>query len=187
MGTIVVEAAGNNLPNSVDLDGWLMDKGPDKGKHTLSRTNSTEFKDSGAILVGAAEPASTHPPADFSAHGSRIDCFAWGRNITTTGWNDKKPIATDQYWGIDLKDNKGKVMSFGGTSGASPIIVGCCLLLQNLRTLLTPNSGTGKLGPFKMRRCLSTPANGTVSSGGAADGIGVMPDFAKIIANEFQP
>jgi hypothetical protein len=35
-----------------------------------------------------------------------------------------------------------------------------------------------------MRRILGDPANGTASVGGAADRIGVMPDLAKIIANE---
>ena len=185
LGTIVVEAGGNG---TVDLDAWVMDKGPDKGKHTLSRDNTSEFKDSVAIMVGAAEAATNHPRERFSNHGSRIDCFAWGENIVTTGWNSSSPTATDQYWGIDLKDSSGTVISFARTSGASPIIVGSCLLLQHLRVLLNPVSGSGKLGPFGMRRILANFANGTPSSNGAGiDGIGVMPDFTKIIANEFQP
>ena len=182
-GVIVVEAAGNG---QADLDAFIMDKGPRKDQHTLSRTNSTEFADSGAILVGAATSASPHNRASFSNFGSRIDCFAWGENIVTTGWDKDKPTETNRYWGVNLTDAAGNPTFFGGTSGASPIIVGCCLLLQSLRTILTPKTGSGKLGPFSMRRCLSNPSNGTASAQ-ATDLIGVMPDLAKIIANEFQP
>jgi hypothetical protein len=38
-----------------------------------------------------------------------------------------------------------------------------------------------------MRKILSNPANGTASAAPATDKIGVMPDFAKIVANEFMP
>jgi Subtilase family len=182
-GVIVVEAAGNG---QADLDAFVMDKGPRKGQHTLSRTNATEFADSGAILVAASTSTPPHNRASFSNFGSRVDCFAWGENIVTTGWDKDKPTETNRYWGVNLTDGAGNPSFFGGTSGASPIIVGCCLLLQSLRTILTPKSGSGKLGPFSMRRCLSNPSNGTASAQ-AADRIGVMPDFAKIIANEFQP
>jgi hypothetical protein len=182
-GVIVVEAGGNG---GADLDAFIMDKGPRKGQHTLSRTNGTEFADSGAILVGASTSASPHERASFSNFGSRVDCFAWGENIVSTGWDKDKPTETNRYWGVNLTDAAGKPRFFGGTSGASPIIVGCCLLLQNLRTMLTPKSGSGKLGPFSMRRCLSNSSNGTASKQ-STDLIGVMPDLAKIIANEFQP
>lgn len=182
-GVIVVEAAGNG---AADLDAFVMDKGPRKGQHTLARSNSTEFADSGAILVGASTSAWPHNRASFSNFGSRVDCFAWGENIVTTGWDATKPTETNRYWGVNLTDAGGKPTFFGGTSGASPIIVGCCLLLQSLRSILTPKAGSGKLGPFSMRRCLSNPDNGTASFL-VTDLIGVMPDLAKIIANEFQP
>jgi hypothetical protein len=182
-GVIIVEASGNS---GVDLDAFVMDKGPLKGQRTLSRSNIGEFADSGAILVGSALSAPPHGRASLSNYGSRIDCYAWGENIVTSGWDPADPTASNHYWGVDLTDSAGKIAFFGGTSGASAIIAGCCLLVQSLRGILTPLSGSGILGPLSMRRCLSTLGNGTASSQ-ASDLIGVMPDLAKIIVNEFQP
>lgn len=71
---------------------------------------------------------------------------------------------------------------FAATSGASPIITGLCLLIQNLQILLTPKPGqVGRLGPATMRAILANPANGTA----VQSSFGPMPDGAKIIANEY--
>jgi hypothetical protein len=185
-GVIIVEAAGNG---GADLDTFVMAKGLRKGQHTLSRSTAAEFAESGAIMVGASTSVFPLQRWDRSNFGSRIDCYAWGENIVTSGWDSHKPKATDRYWGVNLTavvKGKPQVRFFGGTSGASPIIVGCCLLMQSLRGLLTPKSGTGKLGPFSMRSVLSDPNNGTASFL-TTDRIGVMPDLTKIIANEFNP
>jgi hypothetical protein len=179
-------AAGNGAAN---LDEFVTAKGLLAGKHTLARNLPGEFADSGAILVGGGTSADPHQRTASSNFGSRVDCYAWGENIVTSGWDPAKPAATDVYWGVNLKmPVKGvpKVTAFGGTSGASPIIVGCCLLVQSLRGLLTPKSGSGKLGPYGLRKLLSDVNNGTPSFL-ATDQIGVMPDLAKIIANEFNP
>ncbi len=179
VGVIVVEAAGNG--------GAFMDNFTNaKGQHVLSRGNLAEFKDSVAIMVGAGTSAFPHSridsvdtPANIgvkSNFGTRIDCYGWGENIFTSGClnNPKQP---DGY--LDGHP------FFGGTSGASPMIVGVCLLVQNLQSLLTPKSGvTGKLGPFAMRQMLSNKVNGT-DSFLASDMIGVMPDMGLIIANEY--
>ena len=76
-GIIVVEAAGNG---SVDLDAFQTTA----GKRILNRS-SADFRDSGAILVGAAVSAGPHERSGFSNFGSRIDCFGWGDSITTCG------------------------------------------------------------------------------------------------------
>jgi hypothetical protein len=186
VGVIVVEAAGNG---SANLDAFVTRHGLLAGKHTLARNILGEFADSGAILVGGCRSAYPHTRNDSSNFGSRVDCYAWGENIVTSGWDPARPNATDVYWGVNLKlPLKGvpTVAPFGGTSGASPIIVGCCLLVQSLRGLLTPKGGTGKLGPFGMRKLLSDANNGTPSFL-VTDEIGVMPDLAKIINNEFNP
>ncbi len=197
-GVIVIEPSGND---GVDLDAYVMQSGPNKGKHTLSRTTPGEYQESGAIMVGAC--TSVFPHARWTAvnpqsgrlggtnFGSRVDCYAWGENIVTTGYNPHKPTLNDRYWGVNLIDVQlNKVAFFGGTSGAAPIIAGCCLLIQHLRGLLKPQSGSGKLNWQGMRQILSNPNNGTVSATPdptSGDRIGVMPDLAKIIANEFQP
>jgi hypothetical protein len=185
-GVIVVEAAGNG---NADLDTFVMDKGPRKGARTLSRDNPTEFAESGAIMVGGCTSDFPHNRFASSNFGSRIDCFAWAENIVTSGWDSANPSAADVYWGVNLNlpiNGVPQAVSFGGTSGASPVIVGCCLLVQHLRDILTPNAGSGKLGGASMRALLSNPNNGTPSFL-VTDRIGVMPDLAKIIANEFQP
>ena len=209
LGKIVVEVAGNG---GSDLDTWVVPNGNSnhwrKGQHRLSRSTPSEFAESGAIMVAAsAYPVPHHlwtgdptlPQPRGTDYGSRIDCYAWGENIVTTGWDPNTPSATNIYWGInyfagpaspggDFRDSSppgSTVAFFGGTSGAAPIIVSCCLLVQHLRKLLTPKSGGARLGPKEMRRVLSDPNNGTPSFL-TTDLIGVMPDLAKIIANEFQ-
>jgi hypothetical protein len=168
LGIIVVEAAGNGSDN---LDTFVNDQ----GKNVLLRT-SLDFKNSGAIMVGACQSSVsndgvTHARDSQSNFGSRVDCYAWGDSITTTG-TLTPPVRTDSY-----------MTDMSGTSGASAIIAGVCLLIQHLQTLMTPTSGnTGPLRPEQMQLMLRNPPNGTRSP----DRIGVMPDFKKIIANEYR-
>ena len=110
-GIIVVEAGGNG---SNDLDTYK----DSNGKFILNR-NSNDFRDSGAIMVGAANSSTPHTRSGFSNYGSRIDCYGWGDSIDTTGdgWTGN---ATNTY-----------TTSFGGTSGASPIIAGSALIVQS--------------------------------------------------------
>src|SRR5688572_6262443 len=74
-GILVVEAAGNG---NVDLDAWTTPG----GLHRLNRT-SADFVDSGALMVGACVSAVPHERWWASNYGTRIDCFAWGENVTT--------------------------------------------------------------------------------------------------------
>ncbi|WP_315820770.1 S8 family serine peptidase [Paraflavitalea speifideaquila] len=78
---IVVEAAGNG---GNDLDNWTNAAGQD----LLDRTNPN-FTDSGAIMTGASLSVVPHNRANFSNFGSRIDCYAWGENIVTTGYANR--------------------------------------------------------------------------------------------------
>ena len=68
----VVAAAGNG---GHDLDKITDDQGV--------RIFDRAVRDSGAILVGAAEPMSQPPhlPHKYTCHGSRVDCFAWGTDV----------------------------------------------------------------------------------------------------------
>lgn len=164
-GIIVVEAAGNG--NS-DLDAYT----DVSGDHIFDRT-SADFRDSGAIMIGACESALPHDRWTWSNYGSRIDCFAWGENVTSCGYGDLDA-------GSD--DNSTYTDSFGGTSSASPIIVGSALILQGMHEA---NTGT-RLSPTQMRSLLSDPATGTPQGGGTAGDIGVMPDLQAIITNTLQ-
>jgi hypothetical protein len=156
-GIIVVEAGGNG---SNDLDTY---KNPN-GKFILNR-NSNDFRDSGAIMVGAASSSTPHARSGFSNYGSRIDCYGWGDSIDTTGdgWTGN---ATNTY-----------TTSFGGTSGASPIIAGSALIVQSWLIK------HGQLySPSAMRSVLSNANLNTPSADPSTDRIGVMPDLQKIIS-----
>jgi subtilisin family serine protease len=154
-GIVVVEAAGNG---NEDLDQFQ----DVLGRRILNRS-SQDFRDSGAIMVGAASSATPHQRLYFSNHGSRIDCFAWGENIDTCG-DGWMGTATNAY-----------TTSFGGTSGASPIVTGAAVLFQSLRI----KQGLARYDPATMRALLAN-ANNTPSANPAVDRIGVMPDLLSI-------
>jgi hypothetical protein len=115
---------------------------------------------------------------ELAERSGLVDCHAWGENIVTCG-NPRRP-----------NDRTGYAVppgtTFSGTSGASAIIAGVCLLIQHLCTLLRAKSGSGKLGAYHMRRMLRDRKNGAGTTG-PAENIGCMPDFTRILANEFNP
>lgn len=154
-GIVVVEAAGNG---GNDLDDWT----DASGRHLL-KPGDDDFRDSGAIMVGAASSAAPHSRLSFSNHGSRIDCYAWGQNVDTTGdgWTG---TSTTAYTG-----------SFGGTSGASPIVTGAAVLLQSWRKARKGQP----FDPATVRVWLSSAIN-TASADPATDRIGVMPNLRAI-------
>jgi serine protease len=155
LGFVVVEAAGNG---GTDLDTFTAG-----GVQILNRA-SAGFRDSGAIMVGAATSTTPHTRLGFSNFGSRIDCYAWGENVDTTGdgWQGTSTTAYTSF--------------FGGTSGASPIVTGAAVSVQGM--------AQAQLGyrysPRALRAILSDPANGTASGTPATDRIGVMPDLQAI-------
>lgn len=161
-GIIVVEAGGNG---SVDLD-----KFQDLSGRFILNRSSRDFQDSGAIMVGAASSAVPHSRLGFSNYGSRIDCYAWGENIQSTG----------DGWTGNLTTSY--TPTFGGTSGASPIVTGAAILLQ--AWAMTRHSS---YVPHVLRALLSDSALNTPSASPATDRIGVMPNLKAIIGHELAP
>jgi len=159
-GIVVVEAGGNG---SVDLDTVR-----DANNKLILNRNSADFRDSGAIMVGAGSSAAPHSRLGFSNFGSRIDCFGWGENIDTSGdgWTGN---ATNTY-----------TTTFGGTSGASPIVSGAALLLQSWRVA----TGQARYAPDVLRALLSNPAINTHSANPPSDRIGVLPNLRSIVRSE---
>jgi subtilisin family serine protease len=98
----------------------------------------------------------------------RIDCYAWGEDITTSGdgWTG---TSTTSY-----------TASFGGTSGATPIVAGAAVLLQSWRTRTL---GQPHYAPHRLRELLSEAGN-TPSANPGTDRIGVMPNLRQIIEGE---
>jgi hypothetical protein len=119
-------------------------------------------------MVGAASSTLPHKRLDFSCFGSRIDCYAWGEDIDTTG---------DGYTGTSTT---AYTSGFGGTSGASPIVAGAALLVQSWR-----KSAHGMIyAPVFVREMLSSEVLNTGSANPASDRIGVMPNVRAIIEAE---
>jgi serine protease len=156
LGVVVVEAAGNgaaNLDNVSHYPGGRLVFAPGRG-----------FRDSGAIMVGAATSAVPHARLGFSNFGARVDCYAWGENVDTTS-----------------SDNAGLTFLYtstiSGTSSASSIIAGAALAVQGVAVQLGY-----WLSPTEIRDRLRDPATGTHSAS-KADRIGVMPDLEAVMAS----
>jgi len=159
-GIVVIEAAGNG---SHDLDTFV-----DSANRQRLNRGSGDFRDSGAIIVGAASSTTPHTRLSFSNFGSRIDCFGWGENIVTTG-DGWQGTSTTAY-----------TSSFGGTSGASPLVAAAALLIQSWRK----KTQQPHYSPESIRDLLSSTATNTASSNPASDRIGVMPNLRGIIEQE---
>ena len=155
-GRIVLEAGSNGAE---DLDSADYQTG-NGGHHPFKPAN-----DSGAILVGAGNSpysgATARAPSWFTNTGATMDLQGWGDGIVTTGYGDLHPGNADPN-----DKNLWYKESFGGTSGATPIVAGAAAVLQSeyravngtsataaqLRTLLrttgTAQAGTGNIGPL---------------------------------------
>jgi Subtilase family len=136
-GIIVVEPAANGSVRGVgeNLDNFT----DSNGQQILNRRSGF---DSGAIMVGAGRRRRPHSRSSFSNFGTRVDCYAWGNGIDTTGDGGIGNL-TNTY-----------TSSFSGTSGASAIIAGAALCIQGVS-----QSTVGyTLSPMQMRSILSSPA-----------------------------
>lgn len=168
LGMIVVEAGGNGTNNggtpAVNLDTWQNAA----GKKVLWRSpGNADFRDSGAIIVAAATSGAPHTRLAYSTFGARIDCYGWGQNVDTLSSTDAG--ATTTYTG-----------SFGGTSGASPIVAGAALALQGV----CQANQQIRLSPRQMRTLLSDPVTNTPPSPVEATAMGVLPNLRAIIDNQ---
>ncbi|WP_051286861.1 S8 family serine peptidase [Paenibacillus taiwanensis] len=158
-GITVVEAAGNG---SVDLDRFQTVD----GKYILN-PNHPDFRDSGAVIVGAASASLPHKRMGFSTHGNRIDAYAWG------SWDVHTLDA------IDANSTTGYMKDFAGTSAASPIVTASAISMQGIAkaTFGVPYS------PAELRRLIKSAAYNTPTADPARDKIGFMPNLREMIKN----
>ncbi|OQR53405.1 S8 family peptidase [Bacillus sp. CDB3] len=181
-GIIIIEAAGNgNNVNKGNETGNDLDQYIDRnGKQVLNR-QSPDFKDSGAIFVGAASSTFPHTRLFYSNYGSRVDVYGWGENVGTLGSDPKlrgrKEANKNMDWG-EFETNHYR-SNFGGTSSASSIIAGAAVSLQGIAKA----HGKTPYTPDELRKVLSNPETGTESKNPAQDKIGVLPDLKAIINN----
>jgi len=152
-GVIVVEAAGNG---SANLDAAAYNKAFDRN-----------HRDSGAILV-AASRSTQRTPSCFTNYGTRIDVNGWGENVATLGYGYG-------FTGGHNEENRFYTFGFGGTSSASPIVVGAAASLQGI-------ANVRNLPPFDskvMRNLLSD--TGTKQTAQFDINIGQLPNLKAAI------
>jgi subtilisin family serine protease len=166
LGIIVVEAAGNgdlHLASFPTLD-----------------PASSSFLDSGAILVGGGTSTIPHGRAGSTNFGARVDCYAWGQNVTVVSRAEDPSggILDDEAPAAGAPETERYTQLFGGTSAAAAIVAGAAVLVQDVYQRPTPTRPAGeRLSPRRMRELLKTHA--TDSSAGAA--IGRMPNLARLV------
>ncbi|GAB3259620.1 hypothetical protein GCM10027347_23390 [Larkinella harenae] len=159
-GTCVIASAGESVIENqpgLDLDTYTDEAG--------TRIYNRSTRDSGAILVAAATSDSPHRRLGSSNYGYRIDAYAWGENIRTTG------SATD------ASNRRAYTSNFGGTSGAAAIVAGAAAAVQGMAKSIRPG---GVLAPSALRNILSDQNLNTPSANPGMDRIGVMPDLKRI-------
>lgn len=177
LGIHVIMPAGNSV-GGTNLDSNF----PMFGISNFAAIFDLAMRDSGAIFVGGANPALV--PADlpqFSTHnryansnfGNRVDTYAWGQNVTTTGYGPNS--STFAICGVIPSDpfpaangpNEWYTNCFNGTSAAGAIVAGTVALLEQRH-----RARFGQPTPVRAMRALLR--NGT----GSNDRIGRQPDFA---------
>ncbi|MCS6828986.1 MAG: hypothetical protein NZ553_20405, partial [Caldilinea sp.] len=150
LGVTVIEPAGNGsgLPNNRQ----------GRNLNLYAPFSSAAPMDSGAVIVSASRaPLPTtalerHPTANF---GARVNCFAWGENVTTLTTGDDVTF------------------SYGQTSAAAAIIAGAAAVIQSI---VIGKTGVA-LSPAQLRLLMSDPVYG---ENGKTLGMGVMPDLHRI-------
>jgi hypothetical protein len=108
LGIVCVEAGANGTQNLDDPSwGGVFDR---------------RVRDSGAIMVAEGTPYG-RVAEYFTNWGSHMDAHAWGSSIVSTGYGDLYTQGTPQTE---------YTATFGGTSGASPMVTGSALCLQGV-------------------------------------------------------
>lgn len=161
LGIVVCAAAGNG---GASLDAFV-----NGGGQQILNPASADFRESGAIMVGACLSPLPHNRKAASNFGARMDCFAWGEDVVTTGYGDLDNGGgnADQAYAGD----------FQNTSAATPIVAGAALVVQSMHAAATG----ARLSPMQMRTILSNPLTGTAQGGGVAGNIGIMPNLRAIL------
>lgn len=162
---IVVEAGGNGNQNMDDTN-------------KFGNLFNITVRDSGAIIVGAANPPSgnygeARGRMYYSSYGLRFDVQAWGAEIYSTGYGDVfNPNDEKQTYTAE----------FGGTSGASPIITATVAQIQG--RYKAKNNGN-ILTPLQMREILKNPLYSYPQTGNTSEHIGPFPNIELIFKKYF--
>ena len=147
-GVIVIEPGGDGDLGSSAIN---FDTYQNADLDLILNPTDPSYVDSGAIIVTASKSVvsalvpGTHEKAAWAPFGAKVDCYAWGENITT--------LSTD----VLGADNTAITGGFGFSSGAAAIIAGAVLSIQGMVKART----NCKIGPSAMRSLLRNSAYGT--------------------------
>jgi serine protease len=181
-GVVVVEAGANGGQN---LDGNIYSVG-NNGHYPFVVQDGVRQTDSGAIIVGAGNSAWRDTPRaanNTTNSGRRIDVQGYGNDIVTTGYGplfpgfrfEGDPPDTEVLPPDPEQKNLFFTQGFGGTSGASPIVTGAVILLQEYAKRL--NGPDNPLSPEDVRQLLID--TGTPQQGNRL--IGPMPHLPSAV------
>ncbi|MBI2345410.1 MAG: S8 family serine peptidase [Deltaproteobacteria bacterium] len=155
-GVVVIEGAGNG---GIDL------------ATTTASTGGPNLADggddSGAIMVGASTGADMVKLPESNC-GSRVNVFAWGKGVVTTGYGDLADGGDSNSW---------YTASFRGTSAATAQIAGIAALMQEYVKVL--HGPAAYLNSYQMRDLLVKAGEGHEALGVEGCPIGVQPDVGK--------
>ena len=160
-GIVVIEPGGNG---GLDLDDPSFDGVFDR------RTN-----DHGGILVGGGYPSTSRRPRAWtggSSYGSRLDAQGWYTGIVTATGGDDDGIWADLYF-PDADPHRAYTQSFGGTSGASPMVAAAAACMQSVRRA----RGLDVLTPRELRSAIRS----TGTPGVGERPIGAQPDVRRLL------
>ncbi|MEU8263040.1 S8 family serine peptidase [Micromonospora sp. NPDC048999] len=115
LGVTVVSTGGNGDTNSDD---------PMYTRNGIRWFDPT-VQHSGSIMVGAGS-STDHERLSFSNYGTRFDLQGWGQNITTTGSGGNLQGGTSPA-NLNIRYTQ----SFGGTSGAGPVVTNAVVAIQS--------------------------------------------------------
>jgi hypothetical protein len=157
LGVVVVETGANGGEN--------LDAANFQGRFNRS------VRDSGAIIVGAGS-STDRSRLSFSSYGSRVDVQGWGQSITTTGSNGNLQGGTTPA-NLNIRYTR----SFGGTSGAGPIVTGAVVAIQSfLRSTNRPLLTAAQLSTL-------LKSTGTPQGGDTGQRIGPLPNLRSALAS----
>ncbi len=162
-GIVVVEPAANGGQNldAASWDGWF------------DRT----VRDSGSIMVGGgASPLSGRTPRSYysgggSCYGSRVDVQGWYDHIVSATSSEYSP---DLYY-PDGDSRQAYTSTFGGTSGASPMVAGAAAVVQSVAIAVHGEP----FDPFDLRALMVS--TGTPQPEGDPYHVGPQPDVRRML------
>lgn len=164
-GIVVVEPGGNGGQN-LDAPRWdgLFDR---------------RQQDSGSILVGGgAGPDTRYLPRSWypygSSYGSRVDVQGWYSGIVSSTTGEYGGVYADLAW-YEEDSRQAYTRSFGGTSGASPMVAATAVVMQAVSLA----QGQPPWEPAELRAALV--ANGTPQDPGDSARIGPQPDVRRML------